>query len=103
MPRVTRVFLSSHSIMPNGGFIAASGSRIIAKAAQMHRVPVIAVGGVYKLSPLFPYDEEGLIEYGDSGKVVDYKDGPLVDDIEVLNPIHDYIEPDLVDLVITNM
>lgn len=103
MPRVTRIFLSSQSIMPNGGFVAASGSRVIAKAAQMHRVPVIAVGGIYKLSPLYPYNDEALAEYGDSGKVADYRDGPLVDGIDVLNPIHDYITPDLVDLVITNM
>jgi len=103
MPRVTRVLLSSHIIMSNGGVVAAAGARTIALAAHMHRVPVIVVGGIYKLSPLFPYDEDALIGCGDSGKVADYREGRLLENVAVSNPIHDFIQPELIDTVMTNM
>merc|ERR1711964_715166 len=86
-----------------GGLIAAAGARIIAKAARAHSTPVIVVSGVYKLSPEYPFEFESLIEYGDPGCIVNYDDGPLVDKLEVDNPVYDYVPPDLVDLYITNL
>ena len=83
--------------------MAAAGARIIAKAAHRHRTPVIVVSGIYKLSPEYPFEFETLIEYGDTGKVVSYQDGDLVDKLDVDNPLYDYVSPELVDLYITNL
>ena len=63
----------------------------------------MVVSGVYKLSPVYPFDTDELIEFGDPGKVVGYEDGDMVENVEVVNPIFDYVEPGLVDLYITNL
>lgn len=103
MSRVNKVILATHAVIANGGLIAAAGARIIAKAAKVHRTPVIVVSGVYKLSPEYPFEFESLIEYGDPGRVISYDDSGLVDHLEVDNPVYDYVPPELVDLYITNL
>lgn len=103
MSRVNKVILATHAVIANGGLVAASGARIIAKAAHKHRTPVIVVSGVYKLSPQYPYEFESLIEYGDPTKIITFDDGDLVEKMEVENPLFDYVPPDLVDLYITNL
>jgi len=103
MSRVNKVILATHAVIANGGLIAAAGARIIAKAAKVHRTPVIVVSGVYKLSPEYPFEFESLIEYGDPGSIVGYEEGLLVDNLEIDNPVYDYVPPDLVDLYITNL
>jgi translation initiation factor eIF-2B subunit beta len=69
----------------------------------MHRTPVVVVSGVYKLSPVYPFDFEALIEYGDPSKVVGYEEADLVDKVDVENPLFDYVPAELVDLYITNL
>ena len=75
----------------------------IAEAAKMHQTPVVVVSGVYKLSPVYPFDMEELVEYGDPGKVIGFHEGDLVENAGVENPIYDYVAADLVDLYITNL
>ncbi|KAF4551680.1 Initiation factor 2 subunit-like protein 3 [Elsinoe fawcettii] len=103
MSRVNKVILAPHSVLANGSLIAAAGAQTIAQAAKVHQTPVVVLSGVYKLSPVYPFDTEDLIEYGDPGKVVDFEDGELVENVEVLNPIFDYVDADKVDLYITNL
>ncbi|KAB8606225.1 hypothetical protein FH972_025855 [Carpinus fangiana] len=103
MCRVNMVLLPAQAVMSNGGFIAAAGTAVIAEAAKAHGVPVVGLGAVYKLSPLFPYNPSSVLDYGDSGEVLGYDNGELVDRVDVVNPIHDYIAPELVDLFITNI
>ncbi|KAF7858642.1 hypothetical protein EAF04_009242 [Stromatinia cepivora] len=103
MPRITKVILATHTVIANGGLVAAAGARIIARAAKFHRIPVIVVSGIYKLSPEYPFEFESLIEYGDPGNVAGFEDGEFVDKVEVDNPLFDYVSPDLVELYITNL
>ena len=103
MSRVNKVILGTHSVLANGGLVAAAGTRVIARAAKVHQTPVVVVSGVYKLSPVYPFDFDSLIEYGDASKVLPYEDGDLVDQIDVQNPIYDYVPAELVDLYITNL
>lgn len=103
MSRVNKVILGTHSVLANGGLVAAAGTRVIARAAKVHQIPVVVVSGVYKLSPVYPFDYEALIEYGDASKVIGYEDGDLVDKIDVENPLYDYVPAELVDLYITNL
>ena len=103
MSRVNKVILGTHSVLANGGLVAAAGTRVIARAAKVHQTPVVVVSGVYKLSPVYPFDFDSLIEYGDPSKVLAYEDGDLVDQIDVQNPIYDYVPAELVDLYITNL
>lgn len=103
MSRVNKVILGTHSVLANGGLVASAGTRVIARAAKVHQTPVVVVSGVYKLSPVYPFDFESLIEYGDASKVVGYEDGDLVDQLDVQNPLYDYVPAELVDLYITNL
>ena len=103
MSRVNKVILGTHVVLANGGLVAAAGAKTIARAAKMHRTPVVVVTGVYKLSPIYPFDFDSLIEYGDASKVFGYEDGDLVDKVDVENPLFDYVPAELVDLYITNL
>jgi translation initiation factor eIF-2B subunit beta len=103
MSRVNKVVLGTHAVLANGGLVAAAGAKTIAQAARMHRTPVVVVSGVYKLSPVYPFDFEALIEYGDPSKVIGYEEADLVDKVDVENPLFDYVPAELVDLYITNL
>lgn len=103
MSRVNKVILATHAVIANGGLVAAAGARMIAKAAKVHRTPVIVVSGVYKFSPELPFEFTSLIEYGDPGSIVGYHDDTLAEHLHVDNPLYDYVPPELVDLYITNL
>jgi translation initiation factor eIF-2B subunit beta len=103
MSKVHKVIMPTHSVLANGGFTSQAGSKIIAQAAKAHRVPLIALGAVFKLSPTYPFDIEALIEVGNAGNVLDYRDGDLVDKVETSNPTLDYVPPEMTALFISNM
>ncbi len=103
MSRVNKVILDTHIVLANGGVVATAGARVIAKAASMHRTPVIVLGAVYKLSPVYPFDVDLFMENGDPGDVISYRDGDLVNKVELENPLFDYVPSELVDLYITNL
>ncbi|KAI9693414.1 MAG: GCD complex subunit gcd7 [Bogoriella megaspora] len=103
MSRVNKVILGTHSVLANGGLVAAVGARTIASAAKAHKTPVVVLSGVYKLSPVYPFDTDELIEHGNANKVVPFEDGDFVEKIDVMNPLYDYVPADLVDLYITNL
>ena len=103
MSRVNKVILATHTVLANGSLVAAAGAHMIAMAAKEHQTPVVVLSGVYKLSPVYPFDIDELIEHGDAGGVVPYSDGDFVDKVDVENPLYDYVPADLVDLYITNL
>ena len=103
MSRVNKVILETHAVLANGGLVTATGAKTIAKAARMHRTPVVVLSGIYKLSPVYPFDFDALIDYGDASKVFGYEDGEMVDKVDVENPLFDYVPAELVDLYITNL
>ena len=106
MPRVNKVLLAPHSVLANGSLIAAAGANTIALAANAHRVPVVVLSGVYKLSPIYPFAStlEELIEYGNPERVVaSEEDGEFVENVDVVNPEFDWVEADSVDLYVTNL
>lgn len=103
MSRVNKVILGTHAVLGNGSLIAAAGAMTIAKAAKVHQTPVVVLSGVYKLSPVYPFDPESLIEYGDPSKIVPYEDGEMLDMVQIENPLFDYVPAELVDLYITNL
>ncbi|KAM0715691.1 hypothetical protein Q7P37_009191 [Cladosporium fusiforme] len=103
MSRINKVILAPHTVLANGSLIAAAGAATIARAARAHRVPVVVLSGVYKLSPVYPFDTDELIEFGDPGKVVPFHDGEFMDGVDVVNPLFDHVNADLVDLYITNL
>lgn len=103
MHKMDKVLLAPHSIFADGSFVGVSGASTITQAAKNHSVPVVALGGVYKLSPVYPMDPDSMIEYGSPENVVPYEDGHFMENVEVVNPLFDWIAPDFVRLYITNI
>ncbi|KAL9001224.1 MAG: hypothetical protein Q9169_000408 [Polycauliona sp. 2 TL-2023] len=103
MSRASKVVLDSHAVLADGSLVATAGARAIAQAASMHHTPVIVLGGVYKLSPVYPSDIEALLEYGDPSSVIGYDQGTFLEKIDVRNPLFDHVPANLVALYITNL
>jgi translation initiation factor eIF-2B subunit beta len=113
MSRITKVILPSFGVLANGALIAPAGSRNIAVCARAQSVPVVVVAGVYQLSPLYPFDIDGLIEIGVPGRqattgsknqILSYSaHGELIDTVSTTTPVDDYIPPENVGLYITNL
>lgn len=62
MSKISKVIISTHGIMANGGLIAESGAYQICLAAKEYNIPVIVVSAMYKLTPLHPFDPMKLNE-----------------------------------------
>ncbi|KAK9450775.1 uncharacterized protein V1518DRAFT_155035 [Limtongia smithiae] len=103
MGRVGKVILGTCAVLANGGLLATSGSAMICQCANVHRTPVVVCTGLYKLSPMYPFNPDSLVEVGDTGKVLAFEDGNLVDRVNVVNPLYDYVPPELVDIYLTNL
>lgn len=106
MARVHKVIIPAHAVLANGGIIATSGCNLVAMAARHHSVPVVCITGIFKLCPVFPHDgQDTLNDLLSPSTVMDY--AALTDrklaDVEFVNPVHDYIQPDQVSLYVTNV
>ena len=106
MPRAHRVLLAPRAVLADGGLICSAGARSVAQAARAHRRPVLALAGVFKLSPGYPFDVDALIEYGGVGELDEVEvDGRAASGgfIKVENPLDEHVPADLVDLFVTNL
>lgn len=103
MSRVGKVLIGARAVFANGGCVTAAGVATACECAKEHRTPVVAVAGLYKFSPNYPFDRDSLIEVGNSGKVLPYNDSELVGKCEVTNPLLDYVAPEFIDIYITNV
>lgn len=104
MSRVGKVILGAKAVFANGGCLSNSGVANVVECAKEHRTPVIGVTGLYKLSPLYPFNRDDLIEVGNTGKVLPYSQYDLVENVDmVTNLLGDYIPPQHIDIYITNV
>ena len=62
---IVQVLIGAHIMLANGGVMAAVGTHMVAQAARHHRIPIVVVAGLHKLSPLFPHDPS--ITFNDFG------------------------------------
>ena len=106
MARVNKVLLPAHAVLANGGLIAPSGSNMVALAAKQNSVPVVSIAGMFKLCPMYPHEgQDTLNDLISPSSVVDYSlmGDPVLSEVEFVNPVHDYIPPQLIDLFVTNI
>ncbi|KAK6499283.1 Translation initiation factor eIF-2B subunit beta [Arthrobotrys conoides] len=103
MSRVNKVLMGTHVILRNGSMITTAGARTVARCAQGHSIPVIVVSGVYKLSPLYPFDPDSMLETGESSTVIGWADSEIVGNAGIMNPTMDFVPGELVDHYITNV
>lgn len=103
MSRVDKVIIGARAVVANGGVVADAGAAAVARAAKEQGNAVIVLSGVYKLSPENPFNEESLIEWGDSSSFVGFEDGAMVSGVEIRSAITEMVPPELIDTYITNL
>jgi translation initiation factor eIF-2B subunit beta len=67
---VNKIVVGTHAVMANGGLIAHTGAYNIAAAAKAHSVPLVVVAGLYKLCPLFAFDQDSFNEQSNPADVL---------------------------------
>lgn len=103
MSRVNKVILGAHAILANGGMFAITGSLVAATAAQAHSTPVVVCAGQSKLTPRWNLNHDyGALDFADPSAVLGFDEGALLDNVEVVNPSFDYVNPELLHVFITN-
>lgn len=106
MARVNKVLLPAHAVLANGGLVANSGCNMVALAAHHNSVPVVCVTGMFKLCPMYPHEgQDTLNDLVSPSSVKDYAgmSDKLLSDVEFVNPVHDYIKPEHINLYVTNV
>jgi translation initiation factor eIF-2B subunit beta len=102
--RATKCVLSANAVLSNGAFVAPSGTKPVVKAARFHRIPTLVLAATYKLSPVYPYDKQEYVEYGDLNSVIEYQDQEMRRGLkELRNPLTEMIDRGEVDLFLTNL
>ncbi|RHZ65044.1 hypothetical protein Glove_319g75 [Diversispora epigaea] len=100
--RVNKVIKGTHAVLANGELISVNGTQTVATAAKHHSTPVVVCTGLYKLSPLYPYDEDSFNDFVAPDSVLSFEEGEFIEKVTLLNPYYDYVSPELVNLFITN-
>jgi translation initiation factor eIF-2B subunit beta len=103
MSRVNKVVIGTRALMANGGLLTEAGHYSVCLAAQAHCVPVLVTCGLYKISPLYPFDQYTFNEFLSPWTIADR---PRFHEVEYINysvPAFDYIPPELVSLYITDV
>ncbi|KAG8428214.1 GCD complex subunit gcd7 [Metarhizium acridum] len=103
MSRVNKVILGARTIVANGGAVTDAGAAAIARAAREQGNAVVVLAGVYKLSPVNPFDEDALIEWGDSSSFVSFADGSMVNNVAIRSPVTELVPAEFIDTYITNL
>ncbi|CEQ41887.1 SPOSA6832_03646 [Sporobolomyces salmonicolor] len=108
LPRCSKVLLGPHLVLADGALLSISGSLPLCMAANRMRVPVVAVGGMFKFSPLYLGEADwGMRDLGSPDEVLKSTEGGMgeggEDDTEVLNPYYDVVPAELVSLYISNL
>ncbi len=106
MARVNKVLLPAHAVLANGGLIAPSGSHMVALAAAHNSVPLVCLTGMFKLCPMYPHEgQDTLQDLVSPASVIDYCElnDQVMAKVEFVNPVHDYIPPNLINLYVTNI
>jgi translation initiation factor eIF-2B subunit beta len=105
MARVNKVLLPAHAVLANGGLVSSSGSNLVALAAAENAVPVVCLTGIYKLTPTFPHeDQDTLNDLLSPSSIIDYASSQgMGGSVDFVNPLHDYVRPELVKLYVTNV
>eukprot|EP01059_Diplonema_ambulator_P036690 TRINITY_DN9265_c1_g2_i1.p1 TRINITY_DN9265_c1_g2~~TRINITY_DN9265_c1_g2_i1.p1 ORF type:complete len:423 (+),score=142.09 TRINITY_DN9265_c1_g2_i1:53-1270(+) len=110
MARVNKVIIGTYLVVANGGLIAPAGTHGVAVAAQVHKVPVIVLSAMIKLTPTYPSTTD-LNEFGrlrNPAEVLSFGDvssasgGDCANWVSVLNASVDYVPPELIALFVTN-
>lgn len=84
MSKISKVIISTRAIMADGGLITDSGVELVVLAADYHSVPVIVVSAIYKLTPLYPFDNTTYNRYISPELVLNSKDFKSREKVDII-------------------
>lgn len=102
MPRVNKVIIGARAVMANGGLISYNGVYNICLAAQTYSIPIVVVSGIFKLTPMYPFDHETFNEHLSPDKIYDCKFPDNMSNIMFNSPAYDYIPPEFITIFVTD-
>ena len=105
MSRVNKVIIGTHMVMADGGLMAWGGVRSLALCAAFHSVPTIVLAPLFKLCPdyICSYDLDTFNDMESPESVLGFKNSSIVGKFGIVNPMFDYVEPELISLFVTNI
>ncbi|PWN37447.1 nagb/rpia/CoA transferase-like protein [Meira miltonrushii] len=103
MPRISKILMGAHCILANGGLLAIAGARMVAEAARAHSTPTVVLAGVYKVCPDWAWAHSTATGVSSEASPLDVIPLNEAEEVEVVNPIWDYVDPEMIDLLITNV
>jgi len=102
MPSVSKAIVDTHAVLADGGVLARAGAANVTLAARHYTIPVVALAGVYKLSPLFAFDQDTFNEHLPPAQAATF--GAACEGyVDIVNPAYDHIPPQHVSLLISNL
>ncbi|RPB16096.1 nagb/rpia/CoA transferase-like protein [Morchella conica CCBAS932] len=101
MGRVNKVILGTEYVFADGSLLAPAGTKNIVRAAKARNTPVVVLSGSYALCPITTFFEDQWIEMG-APKTVDFQEGYVIDNVEMPNPMVDFIPGSYVGYFVTN-
>jgi len=102
MPRVNKVIIGTRAVMANGGLISYNGVYNICLAAQTYSIPIVVVAGIFKLTPMYPFDHETFNEQLSPDKIYNCEYEGNIENISFNSPAYDYIPPEFITIFVTN-
>lgn len=107
MPRVSKVILGARCVLANGGVLAPAGAKAMAMAARENATPVVALAGVYKISPDWAWVAPERLTTSNQGPVSEVVNHAasktLAEEAEIVNPLWDMVAPGDLDVILTNV
>jgi translation initiation factor eIF-2B subunit beta len=101
MSGVNKVIVGAHAVLANGGILAHVGAYNLALAASKYSVPFVVVTGLYKLCPMFAFNQDTFNDQNPPTDVLPFEEG-CISGLEIENPAYEYIPPEYVTLFVTN-
>ncbi|XP_057669808.1 translation initiation factor eIF-2B subunit beta [Diorhabda carinulata] len=104
MSRVNKVIIGTHTVLANGGLRAASGIHAVGLAAKQFSVPVMVLSHMYKFTPMYVVsnNNDTFNICASPADIIPQSAGKILNNVEVYNPVFDYVPPELVTLFVSH-
>jgi translation initiation factor eIF-2B subunit beta len=99
LPKITKVIVSAHAVLANGGIVSYSLTNSIALAAKHHSKPFIALYWRLKLSKTMPGPRKVFTSIMKPVHLLQVDDQNMVNSVGI-NPDGDYVPPELITVLI---
>ena len=111
MSVINKVIINACNVLANGSITCSSGGLNIATVAKQFNIPFIVLCGLHQLSPQYIFNKSTIQQYGASNDLIPLNSVIYIDNtaeqnkapFNIINPLYDYVPPELISLFITNV